>query len=106
MKTIEDLTGFWSDYTQGISLLLYSLRNIRNHPEGFQHPEDPSRITVSPAALCALRNGLSVYAEIDPRFLRFRDYFEAHCKTRHTEPTTFDAPLYHELLAFLEDEER
>ena len=104
MKTIESLSGFWSDYPGGIFSLLYALRNIRNHPEGRQHPEDPGRISVDPACLCLLRNGLGVYSEIDPRFLRFRDHFEAHCKTRHTEHGTFDAPIYDELLTFLEHE--
>ena len=50
-----------------------------------------------------MRNGLEAYAASDSRFLRFRDYFEEHCNSQHTEPTTFDTPVYDELLALLED---
>jgi hypothetical protein len=106
MNTSETYSGFWSDYPREIFLLLYSLRTIRNHPECRPHPEDPSRTTVDPASVCALQNGLELYAAIDPRFIRFSDHFEAHCKTLHTEPATFDAPIYDELLTFIEDEER
>lgn len=104
MKASEIDPGFWSDYPQGVDFLLYSLRHIRNHAEGFPHPEDPRRLSVSPASLCALRNGLEVYATRDQRYLRFKDHINAQCETRHTEPASFGAPIYDELMALLEHE--